>query len=65
MDFQIVASYLKRYGPRSLSLYLGHLRWVQRIENVPAHFTEVYIAEERLNPAERSLHVDAFIHRRW
>jgi hypothetical protein len=52
-------------GRGSLSLYLGHLRWVQRIENVPDDFMEVYIAEERLNPAERSRQVDAFLRRRW
>jgi hypothetical protein len=62
---RLVANHLESYGPRSLALYPGHLRWVQRLENVPANFTEVYLAEERLNPAERGRHVDAFIRHPW
>jgi hypothetical protein len=62
---RLVADYLGNYRPRSLSLYLGHLRWVQRVENVPADFTEVFVAEERLNSAERERQIEAFLRHPW
>jgi hypothetical protein len=62
---ELVADHLRPYKPRDLSLYLGHARYLQHLDNVPPEFCEVYLAEERLDPAERSRHEEAFIDTRW
>jgi hypothetical protein len=62
---ELVAGHLARYEPRALSLYLGHARYMQQLDNVPAEFGEVYLAEQRLDPAERSRREEAFIGSHW
>jgi hypothetical protein len=62
---ELVADHLRPYEPRHLSLYLGHARYLQYLDNVPPEFGAVYLAEERLDPAERSRHEEAFIGTRW
>jgi hypothetical protein len=37
----------------------------EHVESVPAEVTEVYIAEERLDPTDRSRQEDAFTRHPW
>ena len=50
---RLVVGHLKRFLPRSLSLYLGHTRGVQHLENVPAEIETTHLAEDRLDWAGR------------
>jgi hypothetical protein len=45
---RMVVQCLMRFGPASLSLYLGHTRGIQHLQNVPGEIHNVYLAEDCL-----------------
>ena len=47
---RLVVAALRAHAPASVSLYLGHSRFVQRLENVPAEIARTFIAEDVLDP---------------
>ena len=58
---RLVVGHLGQFAPGSLSLYLGHTRGIQRVENVPDTIEEVYLAEDLLDPADRGKHEEDFV----
>jgi len=46
---RLVVDHLKRFSPRSLSLYLGHTRGIQHLQNVPEEVVATYLAEDCLD----------------
>jgi hypothetical protein len=61
VSLALVVSALATYAPRSLSLYLGRDKESQQLENVPELITEVYLAEDHLDPAERGRYDAEFV----
>jgi hypothetical protein len=57
---RLVLAAVGKYGPRSLSLYLGHAKCFQRLQNVPSEFANIYVAEDCLKPRDRQRHEDEF-----
>jgi hypothetical protein len=51
-SLRLVVGALLGYKPRSLSLYPGHTRGVQHLENVPPEITKTYLAEGYLDPRQ-------------
>ncbi len=47
---RIVVSELLKFKPRRLSLFLGHSKMFQHIENIPTEIESIYIAEDNLSP---------------
>ena len=45
---QLVINELAAYSPKTISLYLGHHKCYQHLENVPKGISTVYIAEDTL-----------------
>lgn len=58
---RLVVEHLQQFAPGSLSLYLGHTRGIQRVENVPDAIEELYLAEDMLDPADRGKHEENFV----
>jgi hypothetical protein len=48
---RIVLDALDRYSPKSISLFLGHTKSVQHLDNIPNRISSTYIAEDYLLPA--------------
>jgi hypothetical protein len=57
----LVVSELARHAPQSLALYLGREKDYQQMQNVPPSITDVYLAEDHLDPAERERHEAEFL----
>lgn len=57
---RIVVAAIGGYDPGTLSLYLGHAKCFQRLQNVPPGFSKIYIAEDCLDPRDRQRHEDEF-----
>ncbi len=47
----LILDVLDRYSPQSVSLYLGHVKSVQHLHNVPERISRTYLAEDYLQPA--------------
>ena len=58
---RLVAGHLGRFGPASLSLYLGHTKGIQHLRNVPGEIGKVYVAEDCLDCASRDEEERAFV----
>lgn len=54
LTLRLVIGGLQQYRPCSLSLYLGHCKHVQHVLNVPPEIKNIYIAEDCLDPLQRS-----------
>lgn len=50
---RLVVEHLKQFGPAFLSLYLGHTKGIQHLQNVPRDIGNRYIAEDCLDGARR------------
>jgi hypothetical protein len=61
VSLTLVVLELAQYAPRSLSLYLGREKDSQQLQNVPSPITEVYLAEDHLDPAERGRYEAEFV----
>ena len=61
VSLELVVRELATYAPRSLSLYLGREKESQQLQNIPSSITEVYLAEDHLDPAERKRHETEFV----
>jgi len=46
---RLVVGHLGQFAPRSLSLYLGHTKSIQHLQNVPKEITRTYLAEDQLD----------------
>ena len=57
---RLVLDALKLYSPRSVSLYLGHMKGVQHLHNIPAGILKTHIAEDYLLPAPSQQYVNDF-----
>lgn len=57
---RLVLAAVGKYDPRSLSLYLGHAKCFQRLQNVPSEFANIYVAEDCLEPRDRQRYEDEF-----
>jgi hypothetical protein len=53
VTLRLVVDALGHHGPHSLALYLGRRKEDQILENIPPEVSAVYLAEDRLRPAER------------
>jgi hypoxanthine phosphoribosyltransferase len=58
---RLVVEHLKRFGPASLSLYLGHTKGIQRLQNVPGEIETTFLAEDRLDWTRRDEDERAFM----
>lgn len=58
---RLVLTAVEKYAPRSLSLYLGHTKCFQRLQNVPPEFVKIYVAEDCLDPRDLQRHEDEFV----
>lgn len=51
-------SQIKRYRPKSISLYLGHPERMQNLPNIPKEFRKVYTTPDILSDAQIKLEID-------
>jgi hypothetical protein len=58
---RLVVSYLQQFAPQSLSLYLGHSKGIQHLDNVPKDIAATYLAEDCLDWGRRQAVEDAFV----
>jgi hypothetical protein len=61
VSLELVVRELARFGPLSLSLYLGRDQGSQQLQNIPATIGEVYLAESCLSAADRQRHEREFV----
>jgi hypothetical protein len=54
LSLRLVLDELAKHAPGLVSLYLGRAKEDQLLENVPPSVAEVFLAEDRLDPARRS-----------
>lgn len=57
---RLILGALKQYSPRSVSLYLGHMKGVKHLHNIPAGILKTHIAEDYLLPALSQQYVNDF-----
>jgi hypothetical protein len=53
VTLQLVIDALKKYGPRSLALYLGRRKEDQQLESIGPEIERIFLAEDYLDPALR------------
>lgn len=53
---RLVVKHLLGYQPQSISLYLGHTKGIQHIQNVPPEITKTFLAEDCLPHSQRLQH---------
>ena len=58
---RLLVDHVRRFGPASLSLYLGHTKGIQPSQNVPGEIDKVYVAEDCLDWANRDEDERSFI----
>jgi hypothetical protein len=46
---RLVIEHLRQFSPGSLALYLGHIRGIQHLRNVPAEIGRTFVAEDCLS----------------
>ena len=51
---RLVVEHLRQHSLRSLDLYLGHVKSVQRMPNVPDEIDRVYVSEDLIDSNTRS-----------
>jgi hypothetical protein len=61
LSLRLVISEIARYGPSSVSLYLGRKKSSQQLHNVPPEIERIYLAEDDLDPAERNRYESEFV----
>ena len=61
VSLELVVRELAIYSPRSVSLYLGREKESQQLQNVSPSITEVFLAEDHLDPAERGRYEAEFV----
>ncbi|HYT87968.1 MAG TPA: hypothetical protein VEL76_04555, partial [Gemmataceae bacterium] len=58
---RLVVSYLKKFSPAALALYLGHTKGIQHLRNVPTEIGTTYLAEDHLDWDRRAADEEAFV----
>ncbi len=58
---RLVVSHLEQFSPRSLSLYLGHTKGIQHVQNIPKEIVRTYLAEDQLDWRRRDSDENSFV----